>query len=44
MGWLDFFVKVLPAVSKLLLGVAALITAWKGRKTAKEVVNDKQKD
>ena len=44
MSYFEIFSKILPGIAQVLLGVAAIIAAWKGRKTAKETIDGKAKD
>jgi hypothetical protein len=42
--YFDLVIKLLPGLAKVLLGVAAVITAWKGRQVAKETTSAKKQD
>lgn len=41
--FLTLLKEMLPGIAQVLLGAAALVTAWQGRKKAKEKVNEKRK-
>lgn len=44
MSYFEIIIKLLPEIAKVLLGAAAVITAWKGRHIAKEKTREKRKD
>lgn len=44
MSYLKLIQEMLPGIAQVCLGIAAIITAWKGRKIAKEKAREKRKD